>query len=538
MKLFKNKKISYAIIILIVLLPIYFMAIDHYFSGDEVITYSMANCDTAGFVFSDGKITRYMKNEVFGGSFSDVTRNLSALAKDVVTNGRQAEILSYPRDSEVHLYTQEEMIDWQAKRPDERFDFYNTWVQSLSDDGNAWFYESLVNLISSIFVKSSSSKWMAFIVNYLFYLLSLLVLNKIGIEFGNSFEQNVVSIVGYGVWSITLKTVTNLRAYAVASLFCLLLVYYALLIQRCVADDRKVPFSYYVKFVITYAIGFVSHYTIGAALTTYGLVLVVLMLFFYKKNVTSIIATGVVALLSGIALAPDSIIGLLFEYSNKGANAMPRSMYIFILMALVPFIFCIIAIIRNKDLARDSLIYATMSTLLGLLMIMYGTNGIGYGKILFPISYFVFVSLIFKLLDRYAYKAQRGIVLCGLILFATFSIFSAYADKMSANREVEEKQIVLEANRTSTCIYFRQHARGYKDAVLLMDYFERAQTINVDTENWQDLVEYDGADSEIICYFTDESECAKAWEFVNSLGYNSIESIFDNDDTHIYMVSK
>ena len=193
---------------------------------------------------------------------------------------------------------------------------------------------------------------------------------------------------------------------------------------------------------------------------------------------------------------------------------------------------------RNKDLARNSLIYATMSTLLGLLMIMYGTNGIGYGKILFPISYFVFVSLIFKLLDRYAYKVQRGIALCGLILFATFSIFSAYADKMSANREVEEKQIVLEANRTSTCIYFRQHARGYKDAVLLMDYFERAQTINVDTENWQDLVEYDGVDSEIICYFTDESECAKAWEFVNSLGYNSIESIFDNDDTHIYMVSK
>lgn len=538
MRLFRNKRISIAIIILIALIPICFMEIDHYFSGDEVITYSMANCDTAGFVFSDGKITRYMQNEIFNGSFTEVVHNLIDLAKDVFTNGRQAEILLYPRDPEVYLYTHEEMVDWQAKRQDERFDFYNTWIQSLSDDGNAWFYESAVNFVSSLFVSISSTKWTAFIVNFVFYLLALCVLYMIGKEFGNTFEQNAVAIIGYGLWSITLKTVTNLRAYTVASFFCLLLVYYALKIQKCIAEDKKIPFSYYVKFVITYAVGFVSHYTIGAALTTYGLVLVLFMLLYYKKNVTPIIVTGVLALFSGFVLAPDSIVGLLFEYSNKGASAMPKSGYIYIFAVLAPLAGCIVAIFKNRALAKNPLVYTSMSTLLGLLMIIYGTNGIGYGKILFPISFFVFASIIIRLLDRYVCKLQEGVVLCVLLIFALFNISVTYVDKISDNKEVEEKQAVLEANTSSVCLYFRQHARGYKDVVLLRDYFDRAQVINVDTDNWQNLVEYDALDSEIICYFTDESENDEAWEYVRSLGYINYVCIFDNEDTHIYQVTK
>ena len=54
-----------ATIVLLLLLPVFYMAIDVFFTGDEVVTYSMANNAEGGFVFSQGRISDYLSHEVF-----------------------------------------------------------------------------------------------------------------------------------------------------------------------------------------------------------------------------------------------------------------------------------------------------------------------------------------------------------------------------------------------------------------------------------------------------------------------------------------
>ncbi len=532
------KKIFAVIMVVVALLPIYFMSIDDYFSGDELITYSMANNDEAGFVFAEGKISRYFKNEVFHGSMTQVVGNLVDMAVDVLQNGRESRLLSYNRDPEVKVYSNAEMVDWFAKRQDERFDFYNTWIHSLSDDGNAWFYECLVNFSSSFFITLSATKWSAFLVNYIFYILTLLIIWKIGIQIGNTAIHNEIMLSCYGLWHATLAIVTNLRAYGVASFWAALLVLTALEIHDVVVNDKKVKTGTLVKFIIVYAIGFVAHYTIGAILTTYGLALVAFMLISRNKHVGKIILTGVISLFAGIALAPDSIVGLLFEYSNKGASPMPIMMYPYIISFVIILIALIIVIIKKKNIVKNSMFYMTFSTLLCFLMIIYGTNGIGYARIAYPLAFIVIASLLLRGTDKLLSDWKLPIITAVVIIFAVYNCISMYNQKQSENDEVEVKREVLENLGITDCIYFREHARGYKDTILLRDYFETVQLVTVDTEGWELLTEYDGMEDSVVCYFTDESESDDEWKWIKSLGYNNFEKIFSNEDTFIYIASK
>lgn len=525
-------------IVLVSLLPIYYMQIDDYFSGDEVITYSMANNDKAGFVFSDGKISNYFKNEVFTGDISSILNNLMDMAFDVFQNRGSSRLLSYDRDPEVYLYSSEEMTDWFQKRYDERFDFFDTWIHSLSDDGNAWLYECLVNLSSSLFVRLSATKWAAFIVNYIFFLLTLYNIWRIGLKLGNEKFKNGLLLIGYCLWQETIGSVTNLRAYTVACFFSTLLGLLAIRIHSLIMDDRKPGLAIIAEFVVVYAFGFVAHYTIGAVLATYGLILLFLMLFAHKKYYTPIIVAGVVSLVAGIALAPDSIVGLIYEYSNKGASPLPGFMYPYIVALFVLLTVLIVALIRNRELVASSLYFMVLSTLLCLLMIMYGTNGIGYARIAYPLFYIIVASCVFKIAEHIHYKHTNMLIIAALVVFAIYNLYSVYARKMSQNNEIYVKRDALEGLEISECIYFRQHARGYKDTILLKDYFEHVQVITVDTADWEHLVEFDGAADRIVCYFTDESENKENLDWIRNLGYSDFEVIFSNNDTDIYFVSK
>ena len=142
-------KLLIAEIVILLFLAFVIEYTDNYFSGDEVVTYSMANNDKSGFVFSDGRVSNYLKNEVFVGD-SNIIIKLGEVASDLIKRRGAASILTYPRDPEVELYSKQDVEDWFLKRNDERFNVFSTWLHSVSDDGNSWLYYSLVNVSSSI----------------------------------------------------------------------------------------------------------------------------------------------------------------------------------------------------------------------------------------------------------------------------------------------------------------------------------------------------------------------------------------------------
>ena len=147
---------------------------DSYVIGDEIISYSIANNDKGGFVFSEGRVAAYVKNEIAGETLSDTMNNIVSFVTDIVKNKTSADFFVYPRNPEVQLFSKEEIACWMQKNSDEFFNIGTTWLYSLSDDANSYLYYCLLNVSSSLFPNLSSTKWIGFFVNYLFYIICLI----------------------------------------------------------------------------------------------------------------------------------------------------------------------------------------------------------------------------------------------------------------------------------------------------------------------------------------------------------------------------
>ncbi|WP_026520215.1 hypothetical protein [Butyrivibrio sp. FCS006] len=295
-----KKKLLVIVILVLLLVPIYFMEIDHFIFGDEVITYNMANNKEAGFVFSEGRISDYLRTEVFSGK-DGIIKSIASMGKDLIKHKANAQILNYPRDKEVRLYEAEEVKGWFYKAEEDRFDFFNTWIHSLSDDANPWGYYELVNLSSSIFPEISGTKWSAFLVNILFYLGNLLILLAIGKKTGNTYYQNIAMIIFVGVVSTILtNSVTTLRPYAVASFWATSFAYASICMLERVMANEAIASKHLIGIVALYVLGYITHYTMGIVLLSFGITLLFYTNVFYKKNPWIIFSTGMAAFILGL----------------------------------------------------------------------------------------------------------------------------------------------------------------------------------------------------------------------------------------------
>ena len=94
------------VIFFVITLSAVLMKMDHYVTGDEVITYSMANSYKKGWMFSSGRVVEYLKNEVVTDSIGGTSANTIAFVKDLLGNFRSARYFTYPRPNETGWYSQ------------------------------------------------------------------------------------------------------------------------------------------------------------------------------------------------------------------------------------------------------------------------------------------------------------------------------------------------------------------------------------------------------------------------------------------------
>ncbi len=533
--------------IIVLLLPILYMEMDEYFSGDEVVTYNMANNAEAGFVFSDGRVSNYLKNEVFTDD-SNVVSKLIEVASDLIKRRGAASILTYPRETEVRLYSQDEIRDWFSKNSNERFNVLTTWLHSVSDDGNSWLYYSLVNISSSVFMNISASKWSGFIVNIIFHFLTILMLIKLGKRIGNSELHIAAMLIFYGCAAdIVTTTVTNLRAYTVAAFFTTLLVWQILNIHESLFKKNRIDAKNAALIVLFYAVGYVSHYTVGAVLASFGAILLFFMFLGKIRGSIKILLLGIISIIIGFMLSPDSIIGILKKFMVSGAGAaitgegssFSVGIILLTVISLILLVICIIAAVRKKDLINDERFFMTCSSLLMLVIILLGTKGFGYMRVLFPVIYLTVFQWIIVLTGKVAGSvSSRKLRTVSVLLLAIYVIVNskmAYDKKADENMEFLAKQEALDTVKADTCVYFRKHARGYADTRCLLDRFDKVQVITVDTENWESFVEYKPGGEDFVCFFTDGCEEENAIKWIESLGYSNGTELYGDEDAHIFV---
>lgn len=543
----KNKLLMMVIIALMIV-PVFYMVIDEFFSGDEVVTYNMANNAKAGFVFSQGRISDYLSNEVFTDNGKGLISRLYELGLDVVKNRSQAQILNYPRNPEVRLYSGDEISDWFQKRNNERFNVGTTWLHSLSDDGNSWLYYCLVNISSSIFMGISSTKWAGFIVNIVFHLLTLIILCRLGRKLGNDVIQNAGMLVFYGVsFDIISVTVTNIRPYTVAAFWATLMVYLILGVYEHAIIEKKDMNGKIPLLIIVYGIGYVSHYTVGAVFASFGIILLLFMLLGRRGQIGIIALTGVVGIFFGILLSPESVIGIIKKFFANGAGSDAQTGMaagIILLMAVAMFIGVIISVIRDRHSIENELMYITCAVSLMFIVIVGGTKGFGYARVLFPVTYLVIFRWIViigsKVAAKYGERLIRniGVVLMGV--YVTVNLLISYGYKMIENASFLAKETALDGISSDTCYYFRKHAQGYMDTRNLMGRFDKVQVITLDTEGWEDMIELLPAnvDHPVVFYFADDSEDEAAKQWMESYGYSNVGDVYIDESTHIYVASR
>ena len=131
------------------------------------------------------------------------------------------------------VFSREELIDYVAVTEGEGFDFASVYYNQVNDVHPPLYYW-LFNIASS-FAKGSFSKWTGLALDYVIYMLSLLVLYALVRKLRGSRENAAAAAVLYGLSLMGLSTMLMIRMYVLLALLTLCLAY----LVACMMEDFR-----------------------------------------------------------------------------------------------------------------------------------------------------------------------------------------------------------------------------------------------------------------------------------------------------------
>ena len=131
------------------------------------------------------------------------------------------------------VFTRDELIDYVAVTGDEGFDFASVYYNQVNDVHPPLYYW-LFNIASS-FAHGTFSKWTGLALDYVIYMLSLLVLYMLVRKLHGSRENAAAAAVLYGLSLMGLSTMLMIRMYVLLALLTLCLAY----LVACMMEDFR-----------------------------------------------------------------------------------------------------------------------------------------------------------------------------------------------------------------------------------------------------------------------------------------------------------
>lgn len=486
--------------ILLIVFPVLLEYSDLALSGDEVISYSMANNSDGGFVFSEGRVAGYLQEFVFAPSFSATVSNAIREAKDILQNRKQARFFTYDPDPEVRYYTHDEMQDWLEKRDGERFNVSTTWLYSLSDDANSYLYYCLLNVVCSVFPEISASKWSGFLLNYVLYLVILFLFYRLTLALSVQKEEGLVYTGLLGVSFGILSRLIYFRPYLLAMIFVLWLTILHVRIWNGMDKDRKRSFLILIPVIM---LGYISHYTTAVVTASYALVTFFSLL--GKKESATAAKYALIIVLSGILavmIDPVSLAGLVSKSSGTSVtvSSFLAELYEYFLGSVFPGILFFLASLvllavfcrKPKDCASSSSWKMLgLSLLVFTIVILAGTKGARYLSVMTPVYILFLEKLLSDVVKNISERNQKTAEMITAVLIITFIVFNllhSFNSLQEMNNTHQEIETAIKDHKADDCIFFRMRRAGYEYVPFIAE-FRNAQVISVSTENWEELVD-------------------------------------------------
>ncbi len=323
MTLWERLKKSYmAVLVLlaIVIVGSFFISRKEGYHMDEMLTFELANAEFTPWIVTtqpQGRLEKYVVNELRGESPGDTLDNIVSTLKDVMANRGNSKLLTYEADvyDEPVWITNREFRDYITVGSEDAFNYLSVYF-NVKDDNHPPLHFMLVHTISSVF-RGQVTPWMGCIINLLLILgIGLLLMDISRRMTGDAFDGIAASLL-YALSIAGLQTLLLIRMYALLTFFCVLV--FDLHLKKF---SEEKPFRRHNAGLIAAIVGgFVTQYFFLFYMIFLGLGTVV---YLWKKDSAKAafryIRTMLIAAIWGLLLYPFAVDDVL--HSGRGVEAV------------------------------------------------------------------------------------------------------------------------------------------------------------------------------------------------------------------------
>lgn len=202
---------------------------------DELLSYELANGEFNPWIVPtqpQGRLAKYVENEIRGGNFGETMNNLLETVKDVAKNRGSSKLLSYKADvyEEPVWIENETFTDYITVGEEDGFSYLSVYF-NVKDDNHPPVHFMVLHTVSSLF-RGKATPLMGCAINLICVLGVMVLLMRLGrmfmtirnlTEWGRFTGFLAAAVYGLSVGAVS--STLLIRMYAMVTFFCVALLY-------------------------------------------------------------------------------------------------------------------------------------------------------------------------------------------------------------------------------------------------------------------------------------------------------------------------
>ena len=317
--LWNQRKFHILALLIVAILGVFMISGKEGYHMDELLSFELANAEFTPWIVPtqpEGRLEKYVQNEIYGDSFLETVGNMVATVKDVLVNRGSSKLLSYKADvyEEPVWISGDQFLAYETTNSRDNFNYLSVYF-NVKDDNHPPLHFMAVHTISSIF-KNQIAPWMGCVINLFLVMGICIFLMKICEEILEKPELSIPVCLLYGCSMAGISTLLLIRMYAMLTFWCVAALYLHM------KKMKKEEWDKHNKgLILVTLLGFWTQYyfvifMIFLAATT----IVVLLKDHNKKQLLSYIKSMVIAAVIGLVVYPFSIDHVL--HSGRGVESV------------------------------------------------------------------------------------------------------------------------------------------------------------------------------------------------------------------------
>lgn len=315
----KKYKYTLCVMAAMFLVSCYFISGKQGYHMDEMLSFELANAEFTPWIVTtqpEGRLEKFVKNEIYGDSAGETLGNLVENVKDVLKNRRASKMLSYKADvyEEPVWITKDQFHDYITTDSRDNFNYLSVYF-NVKDDNHPPLHFMALHTVSSLF-RDKINPWMGCSINLVLILGICVLLIRICREFlGRSEEFGLSVCVLYACSMAGIATLLLIRMYAMLTFFCVAELY--LHMKKRKSGQWK---NHNKLLILVTVCGFLTQYYFVIFMLFLAGVTVVYLWKTEKKNVLYYIRSMGISAVWGLCIFPFSIMDVL--YSGRGVESV------------------------------------------------------------------------------------------------------------------------------------------------------------------------------------------------------------------------